>query len=137
MDSKSKSTRRVSTIVHRQTQLIKQSKHSVASPRWAHRVKLALRRTAVNSSHSGTTLQHGGRLSSGAPPPAAARGAHLRNPSSFTAAEGAPAPDSENTSTNRLPALGGAALTGAAERRPRRSADGEGVDWNRAEGEDV
>lgn len=54
--------------------------------------------------------------------------AYLRKPSSLTAAAGAAGPASENTSTNRLPALAGAALTGAEERRPRRSADGEGVD---------
>lgn len=54
---------------------------------------------------------------------------HLRKPSSFTAAEGAAGPASENTSTNRLPALAGAAPMGAAERIPRRSADGDGVDW--------
>lgn len=50
---------------------------------------------------------------------------YLRKPSSLTGAAG---PASENTSTNRLPALGGAALTGAEERRPRRSAEGDGVD---------
>jgi len=54
---------------------------------------------------------------------------HLRKPSSFTAAEGAAGPASENTSTSRLPVLLGAAPTGAAERIPRRSADGDGVDW--------
>lgn len=53
---------------------------------------------------------------------------YLKKPSSFTAAEGAAGPASENTSTNRLPALVGAALAGAAERIPRRSADGDGVD---------
>lgn len=57
--------------------------------------------------------------------------AYLRKPSSLTAAAGAAGPASENTSTNRLPALGGAALTEAEERRPRRSAEGEGVDWER------
>lgn len=54
---------------------------------------------------------------------------HLKKPSSFTAAEGAAGPASENTSTRRLPALAGAAPMGAAERIPRRSADGDGVDW--------
>lgn len=54
---------------------------------------------------------------------------YLRKPSSFTAAEGATGPASENTSTNRLPVLAGAAPIGAAERIPRRSADGDGVDW--------
>lgn len=53
---------------------------------------------------------------------------YLRKPSSFTAAEGAAGPASENTSTNKLPALVGAAPMGAAERIPRRSADGDGVD---------
>lgn len=58
---------------------------------------------------------------------------HLRKPSSFTAADGAAGPASENTSTNRLPALAGAAPMGAAERIPRRSADGDGVDWKTKE----
>lgn len=56
---------------------------------------------------------------------------HLRKPSSFTAADDAVGAASENTSTNRLPALVEAPLIGAAERIPRRSADGEGVDWKR------
>lgn len=59
--------------------------------------------------------------------------AHLRKPSSLTAAEDAAGPASENTSTSKLPTLAGAALTGAAGRIPSRSADGEGVDWNRQE----
>lgn len=54
---------------------------------------------------------------------------YLRKPSSFTAADDAVGAASENTSTNRLPALAEAPLMGAAERIPRRSADGEGVDW--------
>ncbi len=58
---------------------------------------------------------------------------YLRKPSSFTAAEGAAGPASEKTSTNRLPELGGAAPMGAAERIPRRSADGDGVDWKTKE----
>lgn len=62
---------------------------------------------------------------------------YLRKPSSFTAAEGAAGPASENTSTNRLPALVGAAPTGAAERIPSRSADGDGVDWKTKQNEDV
>lgn len=55
---------------------------------------------------------------------------HLRKPSSFTLAEAVAGPPSENTSTNRLPALGAAEPTGAAERRPSKSAEGEGVDCN-------
>lgn len=58
---------------------------------------------------------------------------HLRKPSSFTAAEVAAGPASENTSTKRLPVLVGAAPMGAAERIPRRSADGDGVDWKTKE----
>lgn len=54
---------------------------------------------------------------------------HLRKPSSFTEVEAAAGPASENTSTKRLPALVEEAPIGAAERIPRRSADGEGVDW--------
>lgn len=54
---------------------------------------------------------------------------YLRKPSSLTAAEDAAGPASEKTSTSRLPALGGAVLTGAVERMPSRSADGDGVDW--------
>lgn len=53
---------------------------------------------------------------------------YLRKPSSFTAADDAVGAASENTSTNRLPALVKAPPMGAAERIPRRSADGEGVD---------
>lgn len=56
---------------------------------------------------------------------------HLRKPSSLTAGDDAGAA-SENTSTKRLPALV-AAAQGAAERIPRRSADGDGVDWNTKE----
>lgn len=48
----------------------------------------------------------------------------------MTPALGAAGP-SENTSTNRLPALGAAEPGAGAERRPSRSADGEGVDWRR------
>lgn len=58
---------------------------------------------------------------------------HLRKPSSITAAEFAAGPASENTSTNRLPALVGAVPMGTAERIPRRSADGDGVDWKTKE----
>lgn len=54
---------------------------------------------------------------------------HLKKPSSLTAADDAVGAASENTSTNRLPALVEAPPMGAAERIPRRSADGEGVDW--------
>lgn len=51
----------------------------------------------------------------------------------MTAADGAAGPASENTSTSRLPALAGAAPMGAAERMPRRSAEGDGVDWKTEE----
>lgn len=54
---------------------------------------------------------------------------HLRKPSSFTAVDDTVGAASENTSTNRLPAVLEAPPMGAAERMPRRSADGEGVDW--------
>lgn len=57
---------------------------------------------------------------------------HLRKPSSLTAGDDAAGAASENTSTKRLPALV-AAAQGAAERIPRRSADGDGVDWNTKE----
>lgn len=53
---------------------------------------------------------------------------HLRKPSSFTAADDAVGAASENTSTNRLPALVEAPPMGTVERIPSRSADGEGVD---------
>lgn len=46
---------------------------------------------------------------------------YLRKPSSLT-------PASEKTSTNKLPALGAAAVTGGPVRSPNRSADGDGVD---------
>lgn len=54
---------------------------------------------------------------------------YLRKPSSFTAVDDVVGAASENTSTNRLPALVEVPPMGAAERIPRRSADGEGVDW--------
>ena len=59
---------------------------------------------------------------------------YLRKPSSLTPALAAAGP-SENTSTNRLPTLGGAEPTAGAGRRPSRSADGEGVDWRETQRE--
>lgn len=79
--------------------------------------------SSVTASHTGLWLPHGSTAAH------QDMTFHLKKPSSLTAAEGAAGPASEKTSTNKLPALAGAAPTGAAERIPSRSADGDGVDW--------